>query len=241
MYNTGTIIALAWPDTKVVREGKWYDLPMKWVGAIKNEHYNAGHAALLLINNSTGETFYFDYGRYHTPIKHGRVRDRETDPDIKMKHNAIIDNGVITNLEELLIERQANKACHGDGKLTASIVKNIDFNKAFEKVKAMQQREAIPYGPFEINGSTCSRLVVQVVLASTNNWLTKLLIKVPYTVSATPRSNNKVLNDCSHYIVIENGEVSYHKSSFYWFKNMLFPSYLENLPILQPLVLKNND
>jgi len=29
MYNTGTIVALAWPDTKVIREGKWYDVPMK--------------------------------------------------------------------------------------------------------------------------------------------------------------------------------------------------------------------
>ena len=48
--NNATILALAWPDTKVTHEGKWYDYPMKWVGAIDKEgYYNAGHAALILI------------------------------------------------------------------------------------------------------------------------------------------------------------------------------------------------
>ena len=58
MYDNGTIKALAWPDTKVIREGKWYDVPMKWVGAIKNEYWTAGHAACLLINNNSGEIQY---------------------------------------------------------------------------------------------------------------------------------------------------------------------------------------
>ncbi|MDG1476968.1 MAG: hypothetical protein P8Q14_07460, partial [Vicingaceae bacterium] len=158
MGSTGTIIALAWPDTKVVCEGKWYDEPMRWVGAIKDGRYNAGHAAFLLIENATGNIQYFDFGRYHTPIKYGRVRSELTDPDIEMKHSALINKGLITNLDEILLERYNNKACHGDGKLTASIVKNIDYNKALNKVMKMQAREAIYYGPFEFRGTTCSRL-----------------------------------------------------------------------------------
>ena len=223
MYNSGTIIALAWPDTKVVREGKWYDVPMKWVGAIKEDHYIAGHAALLLVNNYNGELHYFDYGRYQTPIKQGRVRDEHTDPDIAAKLIAVIENRNIANLEEILLERYYNKACHGDGRLTASIVKNIHFDKAYSKAKAIQGRGAIPYGPFELNGSTCSRFVAQVVLASTNNWLTQLLIKLPYTISATPRSNNKVLNDYSLFYEINDGTISRKKSNFYAFKNLVLP------------------
>lgn len=220
MKNTATIIALAWPDTKVVCEGKWYDEPMRWVGAIKNGYYNAGHAAFLLIDNSTGSIQYFDFGRYHTPMKYGRVRSQLTDPDIEIQHKAIINDGVITNLEEVLLERYNNKACHGTGRLTAAIVKNIDYKKALNKVLKMQEREAIYYGPFEFGGTTCSRLVAQVVLASTKDWLTKLMIVLPYTVSATPRSNNKVLNDCCHYYEINKGKVALKKSKFYRFKKV---------------------
>ena len=234
MNNSATIIALAWPDTKVVCEGKWYDEPMRWVGAIKDGYYNAGHAAFLLINNNTGDIQYFDFGRYHTPMKYGRVRDKITDPDVEIKNKAIINNGVIVNLEEILLERYHNKACHGEGRLTASIVKNIDYDKAYEKVKQMQGREAIYYGPFELNGTTCSRLVAQVVLASTKDWLTKLMILIPYTVSATPRSNNKVLNDCCHFYEIENGAVEMKKSSFYQFKKMFKPKNNDTVAIKVP-------
>ncbi len=59
-------MSLAWPETKVAMEGKWYDEPMKWIGVIKNGKYNAGHAAFLLINHTNSEIYYFDYGRYHT-------------------------------------------------------------------------------------------------------------------------------------------------------------------------------
>jgi len=227
MKNTGTIIVLAWPDTKVVCEGKWYDEPMRWVGAIKEGKYNAGHAAFLLIDNLTGNVQYFDFGRYHTPMKYGRVRSQYTDPDIEMKHKVIIQDGAITNLEEILVERYCNKSCHGDGRLTAAIVKNIDYVKALNKVLRMQAREAIYYGPFEFSGTTCSRLVAQTVLVSTSDWLTKLMIIFPYTVSSTPRSNTKLLNDCCHYYEVDNGVVTMKKSNFFWFKR-IFKTKKEN-------------
>jgi len=224
MNNSATIIALAFPDTKVSKEGKWYDVPMQWVGAIKNDTYKAGHAAFLLINNHSGAVQYFDFGRYHTPIKYGRVRSKLTDPDIEVKKTAYISNGVITNLDEILFDLYENKSCHGDGRLTASIVENLDYNRAYNKVMQMQELEAIYYGPFEFHGTTCSRFVAQVVLASTNDWLTKLMISVPYTISATPRSNNKVLNDCSYFYEIANGVLMKKKSKFYQFKNIFKPS-----------------
>ena len=220
MSRTGTLIALAWPETKVIQEGKWYDEPMRWINVIKDGHYNAGHAAFLLIDNATGLIEYFDYGRYHTPMKYGRVRDKHTDPDIEIKLKANFQDHLITNLDEILFDRYNTKACHGDGKLTASIVKNIDYDKAYNKAKEMQAREAIYYGPFEFTGSTCSRFVAKVVLASTNDWLTKLLILIPYTISATPRSNNKVLNDCSTYLEIVDGKLFSRKSKFYGFKRI---------------------
>lgn len=215
MNTTGTIIALAWPDTKVVKEGKWYDIPMNWFGFLKDDYYTAGHAAFLLINHQTSEVHYFDYGRYHTPYQYGRVRDKETDPDIAVNRKAIIENGKILNLNELILDRYYNQACHGEGRLTAAVVKKVCFDRAYHKAKSMQEREAIPYGPFKVNGSTCSRLVVQVVMAATDNKLTKMLIRFPYTISATPRSNNKVLNDEEFYYEIIEGEVYKKKNTWY--------------------------
>ena len=221
MQNKSTIVAIAWPDTKVVKEGKWYDKPMEWLGFIKNGYYTAGHAAFLLVNHTTNDIQYFDFGRYHTPYQFGRVRDQVTDPDVAVQRNAVIANGEIQNLEEILLDRYNNKSCHGEGMLTAVIVKDIDYAKAYTKVKDMQQREAIPYGPFQLDGSTCSRLVAKVVLASSNCWFTKLLIMVPYTVSATPRSNKKVLNSEPFYYEVVKGGVSQHKNKSYWFRKLM--------------------
>jgi len=235
MTELATIIVLAWPDTMVIQEGKWYDEPMRWVGALKNGYYKAGHAAFLLINNTSGVVQYFDFGRYHTPIKYGRVRSKLTDPDIAIKHKAQITDGVIINLEEILLERYNNEACHGNGRMTASIVKNIDYEKALYRVLKMQAREAVYYGPFEFRGTTCSRLVAKVVLFSTKDWLTKLMIMLPYTISATPRSNNKVLNDCCHYYEINKGLVKMKKSKFFRFKKFFRTFYSRSETIKVPV------
>lgn len=220
MHYNSTIIALAWPDTKVVKEGKWYDYPMNILGFIKDDYYKVGHAALILVNHSNGDLFYFDFGRYHTPYQYGRVRSEMTDPDTSIKVKAIIEGEHIVNIEDILKDRYENKACHGEGKLTAVIVESIDYQKALQKIKELQDREAIPYGPFKVNGSTCSRFVVQVVCESTNNWLTKLLIKIPYTISATPRSNKKILNDRPFYYEVDNNEFTIQKNKWYYLKRI---------------------
>lgn len=216
----GTLISLSWPDTKVIKEGKWYDVPMKWIGAIKNDKYAAGHAAMLLVADNEMEVHYFDYGRYHTPLQHGRVRDKHTDPDVTITTKAIFNEGVITNMEEILMEISELKATHGDGKTEASIVKHIRFDRAYEKAKQMQNQEAIPYGPFAIRGSTCAKFVTQVANESGVHWLTRLMIKLPYTFSPTPRTNLKVLNDLPYYYSVNQGSVCLRRSKFYMIKKL---------------------
>lgn len=74
MNTKGSIIALAWPETKIIRNKKWYDKPMRWINILKNNHYTFGHAAIIILNHKTLEFKYYDFGRYHTPEKKGRVR-----------------------------------------------------------------------------------------------------------------------------------------------------------------------
>ncbi|MDG1476033.1 MAG: hypothetical protein P8Q14_02705, partial [Vicingaceae bacterium] len=77
----------------------------------------------------------------------------------------------------------------------------------------------------------CSRLVAQTVLTSTKDWLTKLMVVFPYTISATPRSNNKVLNDCCYYYEVDNQKIIMKKSSFFWFKNFFKIKRTEDIKV----------
>ena len=81
MKATGVLIALAYPEEFVSMIPRWYSKPMEWLGMVKDNMVPAGHAALALINVSTGKIEYADFGRYITPFGKGRTRTRVTDPD----------------------------------------------------------------------------------------------------------------------------------------------------------------
>ncbi len=201
----GTIIPLAWPDTPVIQEGKWYDGIMRTLGFIKDGFYKAGHAALVLVNHETKEFHYFDFGRYQTPKKHGRVRDSFTDPDLTLYTKPIIKDNKIENVEELMRELAQLEATHGEGRLIASTIFVNDLNKAFEKAKTMQNHGAIIYGPLNLDGTNCSRFVAQTAKASNLGWLKNILIRIPYTVTHTTITNVKLINDKRYYYELKEG------------------------------------
>lgn len=206
MSKKGAIIALAWPQTKVAQEGKWYDVPMCWFGFVKNGYYTVGHAAFVLVNFKTLEFKYYDFGRYHTPAKQGRVRTYDTDPELKLTTKAIVVNGKVKNIEELMTELQTKKACHGDGELWASAYYNINLEKAIQKAEQMQDKGAICYGPLHLKGTNCSRFVSQVTKASTTCNLMKLKLTLPYTISASPKFNIRIINHSIKYYVLDKPE-----------------------------------
>ena len=218
MNQKGTIIALAWPETPVIKEGKWYDNIMKFLGFLKNGYYKAGHAAILLINHETRVIEYFDFGRYHTPKKTGRVRDKFTDPDVQINIEPIIENNKIVNLNLLLNYLYNNKSTHGKGRLIASEKIIFSYERAYKKAKLMQEKEAIKYGPLTIGGTNCSRFVAQISRVSGIGTLRKLLLYVPYTFTPTPFSNIKIINDYSYYYEIKNGSLAKKKNRLFFFK-----------------------
>jgi len=200
MKQNGFIIPLAWPETKVIFEGKWYDFLMRWFGFLKDNYYTAGHAAFVLVNKTENKFLYYDFGRYHTPLKHGRVRNLETDPELKIKVRPLIDkNGKLINIHALLFELQSNKSCHGECALLASIYYNIDFSKALTMSNRMQNKGTIPYGPLNIGGTNCSRFVNQVTKFATLSWMKKIFLTIPYTISATPKFNIRLINSQKTY------------------------------------------
>ena len=193
------IIVLAWPEGMVAAAGGWYDKVLS-----TNGKYRVGHSALILVNTATNQLNYFDFGRYHSPFGFGRVRDLETDPDISLKSKPIILGNSIDNIMEILLEISNLKATHGHGTLYASILKNIDFNKAYEKAKEMQNMGLISYGPVVLTGTNCSRFVASIMRASKPHWLTKLRLRLPFCLSPSPKRNISIANSSYHVVNMKN-------------------------------------
>lgn len=131
--DRGIAVAIAWPATYCKQPGSWYDSLMEGIGISKNNYYRAGHAALVLTGSMSPGFRYFDFGRYHAPFRHGRVRSAETDYDLKIntKPRLSDDGSEIINIDELLEELQFNKSCHGNGLIYASSMV-INYSAALE-------------------------------------------------------------------------------------------------------------
>lgn len=207
MY-TGFAIALAWPQTYCKQGGAWYDGIMHLLRLSKNHYYKVGHAAVVLVEAKTGKCYYFDFGRYHAPFGHGRVRDQETDHDLKITAKASIsDQSYIENFEQILDELFNNAACHGVGPVYGPYSR-INFEEAFAKAKQMQENSPWKYGPFVWTGTNCSRFVRTIVLSGNPRIVDKIRIFVPLTISPTPIGNVLSLNKRKRY----NGSQISHTS-----------------------------
>ena len=206
------IIVLAWPELMVRNPNSWYDWFFNQngkptLGRIYGKEYTTmyrgGHSALILVNAKTNKLHYFDNGRYHTPKGFGRIRDAETDPDVGIPFKAEIKDRKIKNIEQILIHTANNKSNHGEGTLYASVLSNIDFKSAFSYAKRYQDKGAINYGPFIINGTNCSRFTCSVLIKSKLNLLKKIRLLFPCTVVPSPKRNVSICNN-NFYVVNGN-------------------------------------
>ena len=193
------VIALAWPEGLITAAGAWYDVIFS-----KKGKYRVGHSAIVLVNTSTQKAHYFDFGRYHTKEGYGRVRDIETDPDTYII-DPKINKGKIENINQILVHLSKMKSAHGEGKLYASIMHNVNFKKAFHCAKSMQNKGMIPYGPFVKPGTNCSRFVAAVIRASNPSWIKKLRLKYPFCISPSPKRNVSIANH--HYYICYRKEM----------------------------------
>lgn len=189
------IITLAWPEGMTTAAGAWYDAILS-----KNGKYRVGHAALLLVNSATSKIHYFDFGRYHTPIGYGRVRDAETDPDVRVI-DAKINDDTIQNIKEILLYVSKMKSTYSKGRLYASVVERVSFTQAYKKAKEIQKKGMLHYGPFVIDGTNCSRFVAKVIINSGVSAIKKLRLKYPFCISPSPKRNVSICNN--NYYVVE--------------------------------------
>jgi hypothetical protein len=182
--ENGFALVLCWPEKKCKRAYSWYDPIMKKIGVMKDEYYPVGHSAIVLINTK-GDCHYFDFGRYQTPIELGRVRDQTTDPFFSIDTKAEIADNNVTNINAILQNIQELEGTECEGKLVAGLL-SIDFDEVYSYAKNLQNKGLIPYGPFLLNGTNCSRFVRELMLKARLSTLQRIQLKYPYMVTPSP-------------------------------------------------------
>jgi len=188
--HNGFAIALAWPETFCKQAGSWYDILMYYLGINRAGYYKVGHAAIVLVDDETRSCQYFDFGRYHAPNGFGRVRSAETDHDLRIETKSLIINRKlgISNLKNILSELHSNSGTHGTGTIYAKTTRiNVDSSISF--IKRLQEKEFIQYGPFNPKGTNCSRFVRRAILVGKPQFMEKLKLLFPLTISPTPMWN----------------------------------------------------
>ncbi|WP_088324897.1 DUF6695 family protein [Polaribacter tangerinus] len=190
-HPNGTIIILSYPDT-IVRPAYWEKITkfLPKIGVGSKHAVQAGHAALLLLKKNCSEINYYDFGRYITSYGNGRVRCKETDPELVVPIKALFENNKLINLKEILLwlEKHPEKT-HGEGRLVASANHEVNFEKANNYINSLICKKEIPYGAFIKNASNCARFVTDTLIASVIDKKTIKRLKKSTLITPSPLGN----------------------------------------------------
>lgn len=243
--NDAFILTLAYPETIVSHAEEWYSKFLRFVFIGNKRHVRAGHAALVLINKSTGVLEYHDFGRYITSEPHGRVRGKETDFELDFPLLAKVENDSIQNLDEVLKFLATHpKLTHGDGHLYASVCNAVNYDLARTHIDRMQAQGFIRYAAFIRVACNCARFVTDTLIASvTDSKLKKALEKSKWFTPST--IGNVVIADTENfvYLISEDGEISEFNSTVSKENRRLFLDTLKGYSpsLIGTLEPKHND
>ncbi|ROM56923.1 hypothetical protein BK649_01695 [Pseudomonas canadensis] len=90
-----------------------------------------GHAGVLIISGKTGQTKYYEYGRYPGTGPAGRVRVGRI-PDVELKGGTITESSLKKTLRDI-------SAKHGQsGNITGVVLRGVVYDKALAWLKAKE-------------------------------------------------------------------------------------------------------
>ncbi|MBQ0736409.1 DUF6695 family protein [Aquimarina celericrescens] len=230
MSYTGKIISLAFPDTFVKHSDESSTKVLLALGLGKQNYIKAGHAAFVLIENETGNAEYYDFGRYITPQGYGRVRSAVTDVELEIPFQAdLTKDKELTNIEEFLLWLEANPdKTHGSGRLVASVCDYIYYQKAKSFVIAVQEKGSIPYKAFGKQGSNCSRIVTDTILAGTDHAKIRKPLLRNKLFTPSPLGNVEKASLGNPIYQVENGKLNIYPGSV--LKENLINYFDKNIP-----------
>lgn len=206
-------IPIAWPDQTARGDELWMSI-LKRVGIVKNLNFRVGHAAIILIEKSSGRLQYFDFGRYITPRGAGRARSAQSDPRLELYTLAEFGKeGQLLNLPEILNELESiNEATHGGGRLLCSVCEGVSFARGYEFAEGLVHSGPITYGALAPKNNSCSRYIAQILthaLPKGDKRIHKILY--PEFLKASPTSNVVNASSNSQVIVFQNGKMEHKR------------------------------
>ncbi len=137
----------------------------------KDNYANVGHTGVILVDGTTGDLSYYDFGRYDDrrdqmgprPEFYGTVRSARHVPELKLKIKARLENGWISNLDTVLVHLGAKKFFRSYGAIHTAIVYNLDLKRMVAKATEVEDQQFLFYGaPTHMY---CTRFVREVIRA----------------------------------------------------------------------------
>ncbi|MEY2649915.1 MAG: hypothetical protein RL608_589 [Bacteroidota bacterium] len=135
------------------------------IGVVKNVNVMVGHAAMMVADGSALR--YYDFGRYITPRRMGRIRSGETDPALQFSTvPEWAPDGTLANLEAICRELDAKaEYTHGEGLLQLSVYYAPDVALVDAKARELQFSGLIGYHGLDPKQTNCARFVQTSLLA----------------------------------------------------------------------------
>ena len=142
-----------------------------------------GHAGILLINNKTGLTKYYEYGRYDTEDgTKGRVRSFSV-PNVNIDNSGQPTNESLNNVLRF-ISRKAGK----NGRIDGAYIKSDSFDEMNEYAKSKMNESNFgnpnykkERKPYNLINNNCGTFTVDVIKQDPS-------VDIPWIVNTTPNN-----------------------------------------------------
>ena len=177
------IVPIVFPDYKISVDVPamefdlipWFDFDNISTKMSREKVSNLGHAGILIINGKTGQTKYYEYGRYDYPELRGAVR-RLPIPNAKKNGNSIDLSSLIPVLHKI-----SDRA--GKGSIIKGVYLEAEgaFSKLNNRALAIKSQNKMPNRqPYSITSNSCIHFVKNLVQFAGKN--------TPWMVDPRPNS-----------------------------------------------------
>jgi RHS repeat-associated protein len=160
-------------------------VPVNVLGVKATLHIPSGHAGILLIDNKTGLTKYYEFGRYDNPIDHGFVRGSKNPlPNVK-----IGPDGHATDASLMPVLAQLSRD-HGDGgRIEAAYIPSEKFKEMNDYAKKKMAEKRDPKRKeYDLSTNNCATFASDVVQRRTRTLVSRgLLIRPQLMLSMSIR------------------------------------------------------
>lgn len=206
---------MAFPNWKIYLPDQWYRPLLHAFGISKDNLTPMGHSLIVIVNGTSGEIVYTDFGRYCVPPGLSRARLYTEDPLLKVPLKANVVNGKIENLQAIMEWVADAKFIHySGGPLFYKPIPNTSFAKGLAFAKKMAKKGFLHYNIFGKENSNCSRYVRDVIMQSLQpknvDWGYKYTVLTP-----TPIDNVFFHERDKGYWTFEDGKHTNHKHGFF--------------------------